>query len=146
MQIVDLNVLIYAVDEQSPHHVIILPYWQRLLEGSESVGLPWIVLVGFLRITTNPRAFVTPQTAGAACEMIEEWLALEVVSMPTEKPDHWTVLKGFVQTSGTAANLVTDAHIAAIARTRDATLVSCDRDFERFDGLRLENPLKAGSR
>ena len=52
MKVVDLNVLIYAVDDGSAHHAKVLPYWHRLLNGEESVALPWIVLVGFLRITT----------------------------------------------------------------------------------------------
>lgn len=143
MKVVDLNVLIYAVDEQSPHHATILPYWQQLLNGEESIGIPWIVLVGFLRITTNPKAFATPLTADVACEIVDGWLSLDVVSVPTEKPSHWTTLRAHVHASGTAANLVTDAHIATIASTRGATLVSCDRDFERFEGLRVENPLAA---
>ena len=144
MKIVDLNVLIYAVDERSPHHLVVLPYWQRLLDGEEGIGLPWIVLVGFLRITTHPRAFATPLGADAACDLVDDWLALDVVSVPVEKPGHWKALRDFVRASGTAGNLVTDAHIAAIASTRDAALVSCDRDFERFGGLRVENPLAGG--
>lgn len=145
MRIVDLNVLLYAVDDESAHHAVVLPYWQRLLDGSEGVGLPWVVLAGFLRITTNRRAFATPLTAEDACGIVDGWLALDIVSVPLEKPSHWNALRGFVRASGTAANLVTDAHIAAIASTRDATLVSCDRDFARFDGLRVENPLSVGA-
>ena len=145
MKVVDLNVLIYAVDERSQHHATVLPYWQRLLNGEESIGLPWIVLVGFLRITTNPKAFATPLTANVACEIVDGWLSLDVVSVPSEKSSHWKTLQAYVRASGTAANLVTDAHIAAIASTRDATLVIRDRDFERFEGLRVENPLTARS-
>ena len=146
MKVIDLNVLIYAVNGDALHHAKVLPYWQRLLNGSESVGLPWIVIAGFLRVTTNPRVSATPLTANAACTVVDGWLARDVVTVPLEKPTHWKVLDGFVRASGTAANLVTDAHIAAIAATRDATLVSCDRDFRRFDGLRVENPLSTGTR
>ena len=89
MKIVGLNVLIYAVDERSAHHRTVLPYWQRLLEGEEGIGLHWIVLVGFLRITTNPRAFSAPLSADVACALVDEWLALDVVSVPLEKPAHW---------------------------------------------------------
>ena len=145
MKVVDLDILIYAVDDGSPHHAKVLPYWHRLLDEEESVALPWIVLVGFLRITTNRRAFAAPLTADAACAIVDEWLVLDVVSVPPEKPTHWKVLQELVRAGGTAAKLVTDAHIAAIAATRDATLVSCDRDFSRFDGLRVENPLSTGT-
>lgn len=64
-----------------------------------------------------------------------------MVSVPTEKADHWKILAGLLGDAGTAGNLTTDAHIAALAITRDATLVSCDRDFARFAGLRYRNPL-----
>ena len=73
--------------------------------------------------------------------MVDERLELDSVSVATEKPSHWKVFRDSVRASETAANLVTDTHIAAIAVTRDATLVSCDRDFARFDGLRMEKPL-----
>ena len=146
MRIVDLNVLLYAVDTTAPHHESVGPYWTDLLNGDETVGLPWVVVSGFLRLTTSPRVSPRPFTAEAACRRVDEWFALDVVTVSLEKPGHWGVLRRLIGATGTAANLVTDAHIAAIALTHDASVVSCDRDFERFAGLRVDNPLRRTKR
>ena len=143
MIIVDVNVLLYAVNEDAEHHEPIRRWWEDALEGDESVGLPWVVLLGFLRIATNARVYPAPLTADEVLERVEGWLAVDVVTTVTEKPDHWRVLRDLIEDTGTAANLTTDAHLAACAITHDAILVSCDGDFARFEGLRWRNPLHA---
>jgi len=107
----------------------VLPRWHQLLNGDEAVALPWVVLCGFLRLTTNPRVFPQCLTPEAAWAFVDEWLDLDITTIPLEKSTHRTVLKLFIEESGTAGNLVTDAHIASIALTHDAVVLSCDRDF-----------------
>ena len=141
--IVDVNVLLYAVNEDAEQHEPIRRWWEDALEGDESVGLPWVVLLGFLRIATNARVYPAPLSADEVIERVQGWLAVDVVTAVTEKPDHWRVLRNLIEDTGTAANLTTDAHLAACAITHDATLVSCDGDFARFEGLRWMNPLHA---
>ena len=141
MKIVDLNVLLYASNEDAPQHEVIRGWWQSALRGDESLGLPWVVLLGYLRLTTNPRVFPKPISHRQALDKIDAWQALPIVHVPTAKQDHWRVLSGLVQQAGAAGNLTTDAHLAALAITRDATIVSCDHDFARFSGLRYFNPL-----
>ena len=141
--IVDVNVLLYAINEDAEHHEPMRRWWEDALSGDESVGLPWVVLLGFMRIATNPRVFPAPLSADEALGKVETWLAVDVVTAVTEKPDHWRTLRGLLDDAGTAGNLTTDAHLAACAITRDATLVSCDGDFVRFKGLRWRNPLNA---
>ena len=141
--IVDVNVLLYAVNEDAVHHEPMRRWWEDALSGDESVGLPWVVLLGFVRIATNPRVYTAPLSADEALGKVGRWLAVEVVTIVTEKPDHWGALRGLLQDTGTAGNLTTDAHLAATAITHDATLVSCDGDFARFEGLRWRSPLDA---
>ena len=141
MKIVDLNVLLYVVNRDAEHHQAALGWWTRALEGDETVGLPWVVLLGFLRLATSPRVFPKPLTGEQVADKLDAWLKLPVVTVPRAKDNHWAVLRGLLSGSGTAGNLTTDAHIAALALTRDATVVSCDNDFARFTGLRFENPL-----
>ncbi len=107
------------------------------------MGLPWVVLLGFLRIATNARVYPMPLSTDEVLERVQGWLAVDLVTTVTEKPDHWCVLRNLSEDTGTAANLTTDAHLAACAITHDATLVSCDGDFARFEGLRWRNPLHA---
>ena len=142
MKIIDVNILLYAVNENSDPHLRILHWWHRALSGDESIGLAWIVLCGFLRISTNRAVFPQPLTGTEASGQVERWLSSELTTTISEKPDHWPVYRELLKDSGTAGNLTTDAHLATLAVTHDATLVSCDNDFARFKGLRWLNPLK----
>ncbi len=146
MKIVDLNVLLYAVNEDAPHHRRIVGWWEQALNGDEAIGLAWVVVLGFLRTATNPRIVPHPLAAEEAVEQVDTWLALDVVSLVTETRDHWRVLRGLLVEAGVAGNLTTDAHLAAMAVTRGAILASCDGDFARFPNLRWENPLRRARR
>jgi len=139
VKLVDLNVLLYAVNRDARHHQIALDWWQRALNGDETIGLPWTVLLGFLRIATNPKIFPKPLGSDTAMKKIDGWLALPVVSTVAEKPEHWATLRSLLDDVGAAGNLTSDAHVAALAITHGAILVSFDRDFARFEGLRREH-------
>ena len=146
MRIPHLNVLIYAVDSDSAHHATVLPYWENLASGEEEIGFAWGVLLGFLRLSTNPAVFPRPLALGAALGKVDTWLSLPPARLVTETEDHWRILRTLLSEAGTAGNLTTDAHLAALAIGRGATLVSCDNDFARFGDLRLENPLSPSRR
>lgn len=142
MKIVDLNVLLYAVNSDAAAHERVREWWEAAVNDEETIGLPWIVLLGFLRLATNPRVFPRPLAPGAAAAKVDTWLSQENIRIVPEKDNHWATLKSLLHQSGTAGNLTTDAHLAALALTHDAVLVSCDTDFTRFRGLRWENPLR----
>ena len=141
MRIVDLNVLLYAVNSDAAQHDLVHAWWERAMNDEDTVGLPWVVLLGFLRLATNPRVFPRPLAPEAAAEKVDRWLSRENFQVVREKDEHWGTLKSLLRVTGTAGNLTTDAHLAALALTHDAALVSCDTDFARFKGLRWENPL-----
>ncbi|MDF0666140.1 MAG: type II toxin-antitoxin system VapC family toxin [Nitrospira sp.] len=141
MKLIDLNILLYAINEDSPHHGTIRAWWEEALNGDESLGLPWVVLLGFLRISTNRDIFPRPLDPDTAIGKVHAWLSLDQVRLLHEKDEHWEILRSLLSESGTAANLVTDAHLAALAISYDAVLVSCDNDFARFKRLRWENPM-----
>lgn len=141
MKLVDLNVLLYVVNEDSHRHRAALDWWNAAINGDETIGLPWVVLLGFLRISTNPRVFPRPLEVDDAIAKINTWLSLENVRVLRESDSHWEILRSLISKAGTAGNLTTDAHLAALAIGHAAVLVSCDSDFGRFKGLRWENPL-----
>lgn len=141
MKLIDLNILLYAVHRKAPQHPIISAWWDEALSGDESVALPWIVIVGFLRVSTNPRGFAAPLKVNTAIRYVEEWLDNSIVHTPTESSDHAILLHELISSVGAAGNLVTDAHLAALAISHGATLYSCDNDFARFPKLRWKNPL-----
>ncbi len=140
MKLIDLNVLLYAVNEDAIHHVPVLAWWEQALSGDEPVGLPWVVLLGFLRIATNPDIFPQPLDADTAIGKIDAWLSRDTTRLVHEKDEHWDILRSLLAETGTAGNLTTDAHLAALAISHGAVLISCDTDFARFRGLRWENP------
>ena len=142
MKVVDVNVLLYAVNEQAPEHKRIRHWLETALNGDESVGLPWLVLAGFLRLSTNPRIFPAPLSVNEALSQVSAWLEARTVTTMSENPNHWAVLRNLLNETGTAGNLTTDAHLAALAITHNATMVSCDNDFSRFQNLRWENPCR----
>jgi toxin-antitoxin system PIN domain toxin len=140
VKLVDLNVLLYAVNLEATQHERVRTWWETTLAGSEPVGLAWVVLLGFLRISTNPRVFPKPLTAEQALERIEAWLAHPNTRVVTEQANHWQILSQLLRDAGTLGNLTTDAHLASLAIANGATLASCDSDFLRFPQLRCENP------
>lgn len=142
MKLVDVNLLIYAVDEESPRFEHAHPWVEGVLGGQETVALPWAVLLAFLRLTTKPQVMTSPLTSDEALEYVDAWLARPntVVVHPTDR--HATVLRELLAPLGTAGNLVTDGHLAALAIEHGAELNSCDSDFSRFAGLRWTDPLR----
>jgi toxin-antitoxin system PIN domain toxin len=146
MKLVDLNILIYAVNEAAHHHRIVRRWWESALTDEEPIGLAWTVLLGFLRLATNPRTFSKPLGVEDALRRLDSWLSHPNTKLVLETDEHWRVLRGLLQATGTAGNLTGDAHLAALALEHGATLVSCDTDFARFPHLRWENPVGSSSK
>ncbi|MBT9332900.1 type II toxin-antitoxin system VapC family toxin [Paracidobacterium acidisoli] len=141
MILVDVNLLIYAVNEDAPEHRVIREWLEKTLSSGEEVGFAWVVLLAFLRLTTRQGLFTKPLPVKTAFELMESWLEQPAASVVHPGPKHFTLLRKLLEDSGTGGNLTTDAHLAAMAIERDAELCSLDRDFARFAGLRWRNPL-----
>ena len=141
MKVVDVNLLLYVVNQESTHHATVRSWWEAAINGQDPLGMCWIVLLAFLRISTNPRAFARPLSVEQAVATVEAWLTHPNIRTVTETDDHWRTLQRLLDDVGAAGNLTTDAHLAALAITHGAVLVSCDSDFARFRGLQWENPL-----
>jgi hypothetical protein len=105
------------------------------------VGLAWVAVLGFVRIATHRQVLERPLPVAVACAAARSWLAQPYVSVLHPGERHAEILFGLLEALGTAGNLTTDAHLAALAIEHQAQLQSTDRDFGRFPGLRWENPL-----
>ncbi|MGC1851357.1 MAG: type II toxin-antitoxin system VapC family toxin [Solirubrobacterales bacterium] len=142
MKLPDVNLLLYAINEDSPYHLRAKPWLEQTLSGTEAVGFAWLALLGFIRIATNPVAVERPLSSSEAIDYVEEWLAPSVASIVHPTAQHAAVLRRLLEPLGTAGNLTSDAHLAALAIEHGAELASGDADFSRFDGLRWTNPLR----
>lgn len=135
MKVVDLNVLVYATDTASKHHGTAAPWFDGVMETTETVGLPTAVTVGFVRLLTNPRVMRRPLDSGAALAIVAAWLERANVAVPQPTARHYAVMGDLLAATGTGGNLVSDAHLAALAIEHGAELWSYDTDFLRFPGL-----------
>lgn len=141
MTLTDVNLLLYAYDSSSPHHARARAWLEQRLSGAETVAFAWLTLLAFLRLVTSPRIFAEPLTAGQALDQVEAWLDQPCALVLEPGPRHIAILSDLLDPLGTAANLTTDAHLAALAIEHGAELCSADGDFARFPGLHWTNPL-----
>ena len=140
MKVVDANVLLYAVNEDAAHHELARTWLDGALTAGEPVGFSWVAMLAFLRLSTHPTVFPSPLTCDQASGVVELWLAASTAMVVHPTSRHLEVLRGLLQPFGTAANLVNDAHLAALAVEHGATVVSFDSDFARFRGVRWMPP------
>lgn len=138
--IVDANVLLYAVDERSHFHAAARTWLDEAMNGAERVGLPWASLTAFQRIITHPRVTANPLAPADAWTYVTDWLDAEQAWVPTPGRGHRDILGRLLIDGDLHGNLVTDAHIAALAIEHGTGVCSFDSDFAAFGGLRWINP------
>lgn len=139
--LVDANLLIYAVDEASPHHGASHEWLSSALNGERRVGLPWLSLGAFVRIVTNPRASRNPLSPSDAWGFVEEWLDCGVAWIPGPTSNHAAVLGRLIRQYDLRANMITDAQLAALAVEHGLAVYSADTDFARFSEITWTNPV-----
>ncbi len=137
----DANLLLYAEDSMSSHHKVAQVWWDACLSGTESVCLGWPVINAFLRISTNPRLYDRPLTRNEAVDRVSSWLGQECVRVVLPTEFHWEIFRNQMEEAGAAGNLVSDAHLAALAIEHACTMYSSDTDFAKFPSLKWVNPL-----
>jgi uncharacterized protein len=139
----DVNVLLYAVDEESRHHAGARVWLEEALSGTETIAFCWSVLLAFVRLSTRPVVFEQPLSADEALDLVEGWLGQPNATVVDPTMRHVATLRDLLSPLGTAGNLTSDAHLAALAIEHGAELCSYDGDFARFPGLRWTRPAAA---
>jgi uncharacterized protein len=140
VNVVDANLLLYAVNVDSARHEASRDWLDESLSGAAVVGFAWVAVLAFLRLSTKSGIFPSPLSDDAALATVEAWLAqpAAVVVEPTAR--HVSLLRDLVAAAGSAGNLVNDAHLAALAIEHRGTVVSYDSDFGRFPGVSWTEP------
>lgn len=143
MILIDVNLLLYASIESFRQHEAAKEWLDGQLSGSPKVGMPWLSVLAYLRLSTNARIFKPPVSMAVAWQRVSAWLAAEPVWIPQPTERHAEVFGELLALPGVQGDLVPDAHLAALAIEHGLTLCSTDGDFARFQGLRWQNPLAA---
>jgi toxin-antitoxin system PIN domain toxin len=142
VKIIDTNLLVYAYVPALPQHAAAKRWLEQTLTEDEAVGLAWTSVLGFIRVVTNPRIFRVPLLVERAAAVVDDWFQQQSVEIVLPTPRHWSTLRDMLTTGQAGGALTADAHLAALALEHGATVYTTDRDFLRFPGLRIVNPLE----
>jgi hypothetical protein len=141
VKIPDANLLLYAFDLDAPRHGAARRWLEERLSATETFAFAWVVLLAFIRLSTSARVFEHPLRPADALDIVDGWLAQPCATIVHPTDRHPAVLRELLEPVGTAGNLTTDAHLAALAIEHGGELCSSDSDFSRFPGLRWIDPL-----
>jgi toxin-antitoxin system PIN domain toxin len=141
--ICDVNVMLYAMRVDSPHHQSYGPWLEGVLQGHETVGVSELVLSAVIRLATNHRIFSRPSSVEEVLTFCEAVFAAPAAVPVRPAERHWAIFNRLLRDSGVRANGVPDAYLAALAIENGATWATRDRGFARFAGLRLFDPASA---
>lgn len=144
MTIPDVNVLVHAYNSDFQDHPAARRWWEQALNGGRAtIGLPWTSIFGFLRIVTGRAVLPRPLPVSNAVEIARAWLGQPAVEITVPGEHHGDIVFRLLEEIGTAGNLTTDAHLAALALEYRAEIATTDADFARFPGVRWFNPISA---
>lgn len=140
MRVVDINLLLYAVNPASAHHGDARRWLDDALSGAATVGFAWMVLLGFVRLATKPGVMDRPLAVDEAWDVVDHWLGAPTAVVVEPGARHASLVRDLLRQVGTGGNLVNDAHLAALAIENRGAVVSFDHDFGRFRDVRWERP------
>lgn len=141
MILIDANLLIYAHNTDAEKHERSREWLRAVFQEPHSIRFSWDTIQAFLRITTHTRIFAAPLPITEAVSIVSDWLSYPGVGILEPGPRHWNIFSRLMIDAQARGPLISDAHLAALAMEHGATLCTTDRDFTRFDGLKLLNPL-----
>jgi uncharacterized protein len=139
--LLDVNVLVYAFDEAAAEHERHRAWLTSALEGDEPVGIVDAVLAAFVRVVTHPRILARPASLDLALAFADAVRAAPAAVAISPGDQHWAIFERTCRAANARGNLVPDAYLAALAIEQRAMLITTDRDFSRFAGLRVRHPL-----
>jgi toxin-antitoxin system PIN domain toxin len=138
----DTSLLVYAYNADAAEHTTANAWLHEIITSGEPIAFTWSTLAGFLRISTNRRAMPKPASVDDAISRVNDWLVQPSARVIRPGETHWRILQELLRAVNVGGDLVTDAHLAALAIEHDCELHSADTDFARFPGLRWRNPLR----
>ncbi|MGA0368368.1 MAG: type II toxin-antitoxin system VapC family toxin [Kiritimatiellia bacterium] len=142
MNLLDVNVLVYAHREDTEEHAAHLEWLKRAMNAEEGIAVSELILSGFLRIVTHPKIFQPPSPLSHALSFVKEVRDHSQVTVLSPGPRHWAIFLRLCKEGEARGNLIPDAYHAALAIEYGCTWITTDRDFARFPGLKWRHPLQ----
>ena len=142
MILLDANILLYTHNASSTHHLESKKWIEKAMDRQEEIGLAWITILAFLRLATNPAVYTAPLSVKEATGIIDAYLSRSHVLIVHPTNEHWKILSDLVRDTQSNRHLVSDAHLAALAMEHNAAICTNDRDFQRFKGIKILDPLR----
>jgi toxin-antitoxin system PIN domain toxin len=140
VNVVDANVLLYAVNVDADRHAESRDWLDGSLSGGARVGFSWLVMLAFARLSTKIGLFPHPLTSDEAMARLDAWTSQAAAEIIEPTARHLDLVRSLLRPLGTGGNLVNDAHLAALAVEHRGVVVSYDNDFDRFHGVRWTTP------
>lgn len=140
MIVLDVNVVLAAFRQDHAHHLAARPWLDRTLADGTAVVVPDSVWIGFVRLVTNAHIFEVPSTPAEAFDFVDAVRAAPSYAQVAGLDGGLAPFKQVVLSSDSWGNLVPDAYLASIALSHACPVASFDRDFRRFDGLKIVVP------
>jgi toxin-antitoxin system PIN domain toxin len=141
MNLIDVNLLVYAEDNSSKRNPAAREWFESVMSSRMPIVIPWVTIIAFLRLTTNPKSSPNPLSSGQALIRVQEWLKRDHVRIAEPGLRHWEILSDLIFQFKLVGNSLTDAHLAAMAIENSWTLYSADKGFARYPKLKWVNPL-----
>lgn len=141
MNLIDVNLLVYAVNSTASQHHPVKKWLEEMTSSGAPIVFPWVTIIGFLRVATNAKALPNPLTTNQALSSLQQWLGRDHVHIVEPGPWHWQILSEMIARFNLVGNSLTDAHLAAMAIEHGWTLYSADRGFARYPNLKWVNPI-----
>jgi len=138
--VADVNILVATFRPDHPHHAIVRPWFDKQLESLESLVVPDLVWAGFVRVVTSKRIFTIPATVHNALDFVDALRAQPSYMAVPALPNVLDIFGNVCRTQQVSGNLVTDAYIASVALSLGAPVATLDRDFRRFEALKIVEP------
>jgi uncharacterized protein len=137
----DLNLLVYAFNSDASHHRPSAQWWEDSLNGDERIGVPWLVLMGFIRLLSGKAVMKNPYPVKDLFQITKEWFQLPNVILLEPTVRTYDLMEKLMVSMSLPGSMATDTFIAATAIEHDASLCTNDTDFSRFHSLKTLNPL-----
>jgi toxin-antitoxin system PIN domain toxin len=141
MILVDVNLLVFASNPDSPFHSKATSWWVSELRAQTPIAIAWITVSAFVRLTTNRSVMKKPLSSIDSVAQMTSWLSRSHIKPAEPGSNYWRIFSDLIVRHSLSGSSITDAHLCALAIENGWELCAADNGFSRFKGLQWKNPI-----